>query len=83
MENQIYRVGLTDKAFAEIYVCHTNELNPYKEIRELAMVVINGETQLDASFAIEEIDSLIKYLEDCKSYIKDFNSKSKPREPEL
>jgi len=83
MENQIYRVGLTDKAFAELYVCHTNEIEPYRPIRELALVVIDGEKQFDASFAEEEIDSLIRYLEDCKTYIKVFNSKSKPREPEL
>lgn len=80
MENQIYRIGLNNKAFAELYVCHTNELEPYRSTRELALTVIDGDTQLDASFAPEEIDSLIKYLQDCKTYIEDFNSKSKPRE---
>jgi len=79
MENQIYRVNMENKVDLEFYVCGTNELEPYKEIREMAIQLIIGEKQLDASLELNELDSLIKYLTDCKEYIEAFNEKSLPK----
>jgi hypothetical protein len=79
MDNQIYRISLTDGAVVEFYVCGTNELEPYRAIKELGIVVLKGDTQLDGELNLSELDSLIKYLEDCRDHIKDFNAKSLPK----
>ena len=78
MENQIYRINMLSKSNLEIYVCSTNELNPYRKTKELGFQLIMGEKQLAACLDKDEIASFIKYLTDCKSYIDDFNSKSIP-----
>jgi len=78
MENQIYRINMENGVDFEFYVCGTNELNPYKETREMAAQLIIGEKQLDASLELNELDSLIKYLTDCKEYIIKFNEASVP-----
>lgn len=79
MENQIYRLnfdGCETTDLIEFYVCKTNDVTPYKETRELGIVVITDSTQYDLSLEVEEIDSLIKYLTEAKEYIKNFNEKS-------
>ena len=40
MENQIYRINLEKAVNLEIFVIGTNELNPYKSIREMAVQII-------------------------------------------
>lgn len=83
MENNIYRVSLTDSHELEFYICGTNELDPYRETREVGIYVLKGEMQLDAGLNASQLDSLIKYLEDAKSYITKFNRESKPEIPKL
>lgn len=83
MENQIYRISLESNADLEIFVVGSNELNPYKSIREMAVQVIVGEEQLDGSLNLEELDSLIKYLNDCKEYIVKYNEASVPRKEDI
>lgn len=78
MENQIYRINLENAVDLEIFVIGTNELNPYKSIREMAVQIIVGEKQLDGSLDLNELDSLIKYLNDCKEYIVKYNEASVP-----
>lgn len=80
MENQIYRINMESNVDLEIYVCGTNELKPYKETREIAFQLIIKDKQLDAGLEINELNSLIKYLTDCRDYIVDFNEKSVPIE---
>ena len=80
MENLIYRITMESKADLEIFVCSTNELNPYRKIREIGVQLIIEEKQLDASLDINELNSLIKYLSQCRDYIFDFNNKSVPED---
>lgn len=79
MENQIYRIDLTDNKTAEFYICRTNETQPYKEIREIGLVILGNHIQLDGCLNESELESLIKYLEDCKDYITKYNKASKPK----
>ena len=78
MENQIYRINMESGGDLEFYVCGTNELNPYKETREIGIQLIIEEKQLDASLDLNELYSLIKYLNDCKEYIVKYNEASVP-----
>ena len=80
MENQIYRVNMESKVDLEFYVCGTNELNPYKETREIGIQLIIEEKQLDAGLDVNELNSFIDYLTKCRDYIIDYNSKSIPVE---
>lgn len=75
MENHIYRISLSDGHDLEFYIAGTNEIEPYKETREIGIYVLKGEMQLDGGLNESELDSLIKYLEDTKRYINDFNRK--------
>lgn len=80
MVNQIYRIPLhggKEDSKLDFWVCATNELNPYRQTKELAVTVI-GEPQLDAMLDLESIDPLIKYLTDCREFIKKINDNSKP-----
>ena len=82
MENQIYRVNMESQVDLEFYVCGTNELNPYKETREIGIQLIIEEKQLDAGLDVNELNSFIDYLTKCRDYIIDYNSKSIPVENE-
>lgn len=83
MENHIYRISLSDSHDLEFYICGTNEIEPYRETREIGIYVLKGEMQLDAGLNESEIESLIKYLEDARRYINNFNRESKttPEQP--
>lgn len=78
MENVIYRIELNSDAQLEFYVCDTNELNPVRDIKEIGIVLLEGNNQLDGQLNENELDSLIDYLNDCKHYIAKFNEKSNP-----
>ena len=82
MENQIYRVNMKSKVDLEFYVCGTNEINPYRETREIGIQLIIEEKQLDAGLDVNELNSFIDYLTKCRDYIVDYNSKSIPIENE-
>lgn len=87
MENTIYRINLEEnknkKIDLEFYICDTNELNPYRKIKELGIIILdNKKLQLDASLSEIELDSLIEYLIDCKKHIINFNKESKQIENE-
>lgn len=70
---------MTEGATLEFYVCNTNEVDPYRRIKEIGITVFNKEgLQLDASLDEIELDSFIEYLESCKRYIYNFNKNSKP-----
>lgn len=75
MENQIYRLDATDNHTVEFYVCATNETEPYRSIREMALTVTKKNIQIDASLNDDELESLIQYLKDCQQYIKEYNKK--------
>lgn len=75
----------------EFFVCKTNELSPYREVRELGIVIYEKDDEKRKSdeyrqmdnineFGIDEIEKLIKYLQKVKKHIKTFNENSKPFE---
>lgn len=78
MENQIYRIEMSDKCKLELYVCDTNELNPFRYIKEIGVVVFKNGEQIDGEINEMGLDSLIKFLTDCKKHISEFNANSKP-----
>ena len=80
-----------DDMILEFYVCKTNDINPYRDIRELGIVIYEKDKTLRESdefrqidnyneFDVEEIEKLIKYLHKVKKHIKTFNENSKPTE---
>ena len=77
MENQIYRLKDGNASDLEFWIVHTNDLEPYKEIRELGISATNKGLQLDFDVDENELKSLIKYLEESLEYIEDFNKKSR------
>jgi hypothetical protein len=76
MDNQIYRITMSDKKSLEIYICDTNEVEPYKKTKEIGVVLLGKDLQIDGQLNSDELSSLIKYLEDCKEYIDEYNSLS-------
>ena len=60
-------------------VVSTNEVEPYREIKELGICVFNEDTQLDFSLKESEIRSLVRFLNDSLEYVKHFNETSKPK----
>lgn len=78
MENQIYRVNLEKNINLEMFIVDANEIRTYKDIKEMAVQVIVENKQLDGSLDLNELDSLIKYLNDCREYIVKFNDASIP-----
>jgi len=78
MENTIFRKRGSDDSEIEFYTVSTNELNPYREVKELGIVILHGKTQLDFDFNEMEIEELIEYLQGVKKYVSQFNLNSKP-----
>ncbi len=95
IDEQIFQVPMVwnkgDDMILEFYVCKTNDINPYRDIRELGIVIYEKDKTLRESdefrqidnyneFDVEEIEKLIKYLHKVKKHIKTFNENSKPTE---
>lgn len=78
MENTIFRKRGSGDSEIEFYTISTNELNPYRDIKELGIVILIGKTQFDFDLNEMEIDELIEYLKRVKAYVSEFNSNSKP-----
>lgn len=78
MENQFYRFEMSDKYQLELYVTETNELDPYRDIKEIGVMVFKDGEQIDGHIDEMGLNSLIKYLTDCKNHISEFNENSKP-----
>ncbi|ROI02929.1 hypothetical protein EGI16_12220 [Chryseobacterium sp. G0240] len=76
MENSIIRKRGSEASEIEFYTVST--LNPYREVKELGIVVLQGKTQFDFGFTEMEIDELIEFLQRVKAYVSDFNVNSKP-----
>jgi len=86
MKNTIFQLHDTDSALAEdphkieFYCGQTNEIEPYRPIMELGIVITGKEAlQIDFSADEETLTELIDYLENLKTYIYKFNRDSKPK----
>ena len=84
MENQIYRLWDcrdTSKASTlEFFIATTNEIHPYRKVKEMGIVLLNKDLQIDFSLDEKETKSLIEYLKKSLAYIKKYNV---DREPEV
>ena len=80
MENQIYRINLEKNINLEFVIVGSNEVKHYNFIKEMAVQIIIENKQLDGQLCLNELDSLIKYLNDCREYIVKFNEASIPEE---
>ena len=92
IEKEVFRVPMVYKdshtMVIEFYICETNETYPHRDIKELGIVVYEGDDtkwksklndpiQLDNGndFDVEQIGKLIKYLQKAKKHIKTFNER--------
>lgn len=75
MENIIYQKYFTQKESDkfEFYIAGSNTIEPCKETRELWLTVKSKDIQLDTYFDSNELDSLIDYLQNCRTYIRHYN----------
>ena len=95
IENQVLTIPFCynkgNDMLLEFFVCKTNELNPYREIRELGIVIYEKDDKKRGSYkyrqmdnmnelGVDEIEKIIKYLQKIKKHIKTFNDNSKPIE---
>ena len=74
MENQIYRLT-DDDASLEFWIVDTNDLKPYKKIKELEITLNKGNDIYDFTVDLRALKSLIKYLQESLEYIEEFNKK--------
>ena len=95
IEDQVLQFPMTlteqDDMILEFFVCKTNDLNPYREIKELGIVIYERNEEKRKSddyrqidnfdeLGLEDIEKLIKYLQKAKRHIKTFNENSKQLE---
>jgi len=81
MENQIYRIDLTDKKQLEFYIVGANSPEPYYKQKEIGVIIFGkDELQLDAVLDLDEVESLIDYLQDAKRHCEKYNSSQKPKD---
>lgn len=76
MDNQIYRIRMSTDKSLEIYICDTNELEPYRKVKEIGVVFIGKDLQIHGQLDLENLSSLINYLQNCKEYIDEYNETS-------
>jgi hypothetical protein len=71
MENQIYRVELSDNNKLEFSICDSNTTsNPPVPIKIIGVCVYSKISQLDGGLDIDEVESLISYLEGCVIHMR-------------
>lgn len=73
--DKVFKLELNDKHTIEFYVCDTNELNPYRKTKEMAVVVLGKDFQKDGMLDRKEMKVLIKFLSNSRKEIKKFNKK--------
>ena len=73
MENQIYRLKLSGGNVLELSVFDTNEVEPFRKVKEIGVSISGKGMQIDACIDINELNSLIRYLDNCREYIEDYN----------
>ena len=79
---EIEMLGRDEDTKLEFFICDTNELDPYREIKEIGIVIHGNKFgQLDGQLDVDQLKDLINYLNRCKRRIIKFNSESKPSNP--
>lgn len=78
MDKHIYRLNeVSDSGVLEIYVCGTNDVEPYCKTKTVGFVFLKGDVQVDFDFEEQDLESIIKYLIDAKEYIDRFNTNAR------
>jgi hypothetical protein len=83
MENHYFRIECTEDFQLEFYIVDTNELDPVVDLKEVGIVIHKEGQQIDADLNLNELKSLINYLEMSRDYIEKFNSNSKAGTPHV
>jgi hypothetical protein len=79
MKNTIYRLEDGTGCTLEISVFDSNEVEPYREIKAAGVNITKGDVESSIDLEEEDLDSLIGYLTDIRSYISKFNKQSQPK----
>ena len=82
MENQVYRLEDGSSVNLEFWICDSNDIEPIKDIKEIAITLEDGESRYDFDLDIDSTKSLIKYLKESLKYVEKYNKNSKPKETE-
>lgn len=81
MKNKIlrlYGVGSDNNDYKmEISCFDTNEIEPYREIKECGIVIIGNDLQVNFSIDEEELSEIIDFSSEMENYISIFNKSSK------
>lgn len=80
MKNKILRLQGSHRSEMEFFCGDTNDVNPYRDIREGGIVVLQKDLQLDFDLDEEELTELIDFLTEMRDHVSKFNSQSKPTE---
>ena len=80
MKNKILRLSGSHKSEMEFFCVDTNDVNPYRPIKEGGIVVLQDDIQLDFDLDEEELTELIDFLTEMRDHVAKFNSESKPIE---
>lgn len=78
MKNKILRLQGSDESEMEFFCVDTNEVNPYRPIKEGGIVVLKKGVQFDFDLEEEELTELIDFLTEMRDHVAKFNSESKP-----
>lgn len=78
MDKHIYRLNeVGSSGVLEIYVCGTNDVDPYCSTKTIGCQFLKGDVQVDFDFEEQDLESIIKYLADAKEYIDRFNTNAR------
>lgn len=80
MKNKILRLSGSHKSEMEFFCIDTNDVNPYRPIKEGGIVVLQDDIQLDFDLDEEELTEMIGFLTEMRDHIAKFNNESKPIE---
>lgn len=79
MKNKILRLSGSNDSEMEFFCVDTNEVNPYRYIKECGIVVLKKDVQLDFDLNEEELTEMIGFLTEMRDHISKFNTESNPK----
>lgn len=82
MKNKVLRIFGCNNYTMEFFCAVTNDLNPYRELREGGIVVFRKDEQINFDLDEEELTELIEFLTEMRNSVSKFNKESKPKSEE-
>lgn len=83
MKNKVLRLQGSNESEMEFFCVDTNEVDPYRPIKEGGIVVLQNDLQFDFDLDEEELTELIDFLTEMRDHVSEFNNASKPIEYEI